>query len=325
MANLRGDLGDSSGVISTMLFGPETRPSVKVSVIIPTFKRELLLQQAVTSALDQIGFDDFEILIIDNDPGGALPEWVAPLSKNYPNRPLYYYKNEQNLGMTGNWNRGIELSTGEWITFLHDDDWLSPYFLWRMIHQIPEGARAMGCRSDRGGLSYDRGHKFGICLHLRDIVEVAPCRIAAGNLADAPGIIYQRQAIIEAGGYSNKFYPSSDYHLNVRLVLSGGVYLLFEKLAYYRLSDSLTFKGNTLEKIYEQSADIRSLVLENDDRLVTRLLAFISTIWWAKLGIKNDYKMNRSMHDSKKIIILAKIPGIDIILRGISNIILLWK
>lgn len=320
-----GDLYAHSKVSSLQVFGPTPRTKVLLSIVIPTYRRGDLLQQAVISALEQDGFENYEIIIIDNDPEGELPLWIHGVSKKYSHTYLYYFKNEKNLGMTGNWNRGIELSCGEWISFLHDDDWLSPNFLKKMIDSIPENAKALACRSDRGVLPYDRGHVFKTCFHVRNIVEVSPCRIVAGNLVDAPGIVYRKSELINLGGYLNSFYPSSDYYLNTRLVLDGGVYILFEKLAYYRISDSLTFKGGTLESIMAQSHKIRRFILENDHHMITRFNCLTSSLWWYRLGVNREFDVDRVFGVDPLLRFLARVPGLTHFFRFIVNIILTWK
>jgi GT2 family glycosyltransferase len=62
----------------------------------------------------------FEIVVVDNSEqiNMKFVEWLK--EKEYTK--VCYYKNSQNLGMFGNWNRCITLSQGEWVLILNDDD-----------------------------------------------------------------------------------------------------------------------------------------------------------------------------------------------------------
>lgn len=320
-----GDFSANSEINSIQVFGPAIRSKVAISIVIPTFRRQKLLQDAVFSALEQDGFDDYEIIIIDNDPEGELPIWIDEISNSsiFPN--LYYFKNEKNLGMTGNWNRGIELALGDWISFLHDDDWLSPKFLKQMASAIPADAKAIACRADRGELPYKRTHVFKSYLHFQHVIEVSPCRIIAGNLVDAPGVIYKKSELVKLGGYSDLYFPSADYHLNAILVLSGGVYLLSETLAYYRTSDSLTFKGGTLEAIMFQSQRVRRFILGKNNQLSTRLNFINSSLWWYRLGVGRKFDVKNAFNLDPSLRYLSRVPGLHYLLRIISRILLTWK
>ena len=46
-----------------------------------------------------------------------------------PESNIKYYQNEKNIGLFGNWNRCVELSTSKWVAMLHsDDEILDDYF-----------------------------------------------------------------------------------------------------------------------------------------------------------------------------------------------------
>lgn len=107
----------------------------KITIAIPTYKRAVLISDSINSILNQVKFDDYEIIIIDNEANQEENE-TEKLMKQYNNPKILYYKNEENIGMFGNWNRCIELARGKYITILNDDDWLEEEFLYEMNKQI---------------------------------------------------------------------------------------------------------------------------------------------------------------------------------------------
>lgn len=98
----------------------------RVSVIIPTFNRLNLLKEAVESVLNQ-SFSDYELIITDNGSGDGTHSWVRSLLKKEPR--VIFNVNEMNLGMVGNWNKGIELAKGQFVSILMDDDLWKKTFL----------------------------------------------------------------------------------------------------------------------------------------------------------------------------------------------------
>ena len=96
-----------------------------VTIIIPTYKRTWeYLYRSVSSVLNQT-YDNIELIVIDDSPDSYenrsdIKEKMAALVKNNPK--VKYLVNERNLGGSLARNRGTEVSTGQYITFLDDDD-----------------------------------------------------------------------------------------------------------------------------------------------------------------------------------------------------------
>ena len=88
-----------------------------LSIVIPTYKRVNGAISAIKSVLVNTDIV-YEIVVINNDPltDNAIEKFVKNKGSN-----ISYYINK-NLGMFGNWNKGISLAKGKYITILHDDD-----------------------------------------------------------------------------------------------------------------------------------------------------------------------------------------------------------
>src|SRR4051812_14835388 len=107
---------------------------MQISVVIPTFNRAELLRKAVASVLAQHG-DHFEVVISDNCSTDHTPDVVAEFAGD---PRVVISRNASNLGMVGNWRRGIyELARGEWFILMSDDDYLTdPDYLLRVATAI---------------------------------------------------------------------------------------------------------------------------------------------------------------------------------------------
>ena len=98
---------------------------MKVSILIPTYNRAGFLRDAIESALSQT-HKDIEILVLDD----ASPDDTATVAAHYQSEPrLRYIRHTKNLGIAGNWKRGVELASGAFFCLLHDDDTFEPEFV----------------------------------------------------------------------------------------------------------------------------------------------------------------------------------------------------
>lgn len=111
----------------------------QVSVIIPTYNRENLLQKAIESVTNQT-FQDFEILIIDD----ASTDNTEAVVKNLKNDKIKYFKLQKNSGQCVARNYGIKRAQGKYIAFLDsDDEWL-PEKLKKQYECFTKGPEDLG-------------------------------------------------------------------------------------------------------------------------------------------------------------------------------------
>ncbi|MCC7306777.1 MAG: glycosyltransferase family 2 protein [Acidobacteria bacterium] len=94
------------------------------SIIIPTYNRAHLLPLAVKSVLHQT-FDDFEIVISNGGSTDNTREVVA----EFADPRIRYFESDSRLPVSENYQKGFDNATGEYITFLSDDDAYVPELL----------------------------------------------------------------------------------------------------------------------------------------------------------------------------------------------------
>ena len=92
-----------------------------VSVVIPTWNREALLERAVRSALAQEGPERIEVLIMDDGSTDGTEERIRGLGD-----PRIRYFRLEHGGACAARNRGAEEARGEYIAFLDSDDTWRP-------------------------------------------------------------------------------------------------------------------------------------------------------------------------------------------------------
>lgn len=229
--------------ISSKLIIKGKKNNPRVSVMIPTFRRLDFLKQAVMSAINQVDFDDFEIVVIDNEQSqdGIMENFIKEL--NFPRLSLY--RNEKNVGMIGNWNKCIQLAKANWLVILHDDDMMKPNALFNLVKNI-NGDSLVASSTEIFGLESRRSIK----KYVKDIIAIFSrfIKFSSGKkvldsydiFVDCPicasGALLNKQACIDLGGYNQKYWPISDYLFSLRYILKFGGIQLKQRLVRYRLS-----------------------------------------------------------------------------------------
>lgn len=96
----------------------------KVSIIVPTYRRKKTLRNALQS-LNLQTYPNLEIIVIDDN---ANAEWNTQVEKIVKNvkvskgNQIIYINNKINKGSAKTRNIGIKQASGDYITFLDDDD-----------------------------------------------------------------------------------------------------------------------------------------------------------------------------------------------------------
>ena len=233
------------------------------SVVIPTFGRPELLKETIESVINQKGFnEEYEILVVDNEAGEEVNGTEILLKKmDIPN--LYYYKNRENVGATGNWNRCILLARAKWIIMCHDDDLLKETCLAVMkeiieIHQkdkleigyIRSSAESMYESKLKVSVNMQKQRKLPkksrTALIKRDYSDV----IWGGGVtwAGAPtcGTLLNREAMISVGGYNKELSPCADCYVPYYMLGKYGVFKTYYPYGTYRWGENDTYKEKTL-------------------------------------------------------------------------------
>jgi len=92
------------------------------SIIIPTRNRHETALFAIESAL-QATYQHLQIVVTDNSDDELL--YMELKKRDWLNK-VTYHKTEKCLSMRDNWERGLDLSTGELISVIGDDDAVMP-------------------------------------------------------------------------------------------------------------------------------------------------------------------------------------------------------
>lgn len=99
----------------------------KLSIVIPTKNRYATLFPVVEALLQYIRGKDYQIVVHDNSDDNAPAE---EFFSRYGDDPrIAYYHTTEPLSQSGNSDAALHRATGDYVTFIGDDDLVSPYIL----------------------------------------------------------------------------------------------------------------------------------------------------------------------------------------------------
>ena len=246
----------------------------KVSVIIPTYNRGEVLDQAVKSVLAQT-YKNYELIVVDD----GSTDNTSRILRKFGNKIRYFSK--LHGGVSSSRNFGLEKSEGSWVAFLDSDDYWLPEKLERQIQYVQEHQNILIVQTDekwiRNGVPVNpikkhrkySGWIFSKCLPL---CIVSPSAV----------MIHQR-IFNDVGVFDENLPVCEDYDLWLRIAYKYQIDLIPEKLIVKTggHSDQLSrqywgmdrYRIIALEKILteEISTEQRELVLEEIIKKLTVL------------------------------------------------------
>ena len=225
---------------------------MKLSATIAHYNRPQLLREAIASAWKQTG-SAFDEIVITDDLGSsetlpAIAQFVSELGSDETapapaNREdsfarklatrLRYSANPRRLGGVANWNRGLELASGDWVTVLHEDDSLLPHFLQTVLPHIGVGVAAVAVRVLQGR-ELATAETRPCSGRAR---EYPPQHFLKSAMTPFPGVLLSRECVRALGGFDPKWGALADYEFWYRVSGYGKLIFVDVPAAFYRVSD----------------------------------------------------------------------------------------
>ena len=129
----------------------------KISVIVPVYKVEKYLNQCVESLLSQ-SYHNLEILLIDDGSPDTCPK-ICEYYRKKDKRVHVIHK--KNGGLASSRNCGLDIASGDLISFVDSDDWIDEHMYCEMIKMKKEtGADIVCCDGIRTNGKSNLGRCF---------------------------------------------------------------------------------------------------------------------------------------------------------------------
>jgi glycosyltransferase involved in cell wall biosynthesis len=201
-------------------------------VIIPTYNRSDLVQQAIDSVLWQ-SFRDWELIVVDD---GSTDDTRRVVRERYGLRVRYIY--QENHGESAARNRGLELATGEYVAFLDSDDLWHPNKLQRQIEAFKDDPSAglvstQAYLMNHDGLQLEQAPQG--CDRETDVIlwaDLVLDNVVAGGGSSA---VVRRACLDHVGWFDTQIRFGEEWDLWLRIARRYEVRQIPEPLVFYRL------------------------------------------------------------------------------------------
>ena len=105
-----------------------------ISIIIPVYNCEEYLEICIKSVLNQT-YDKFELILINDGSKDSSGE-ICKKYSNIDKRVIYI--NQNNIGVSRTRQKGINISKGEYLTFIDSDDYIDKNYLLNLYNNIKQ-------------------------------------------------------------------------------------------------------------------------------------------------------------------------------------------
>lgn len=164
-----------------------------VSAIISLFKGEKFIKGRIEDLLVQTLGEEVEIVIVDsNSPQNEkmIIDEFLPANHN-----IQYLRTPETESMYTSWNRGIEISSGKYITNANVDDRLAPFALEKLVSEIQKDEKTGLVYGDYfvstvENESFEEASKNGRIVKISDIYS--PLRLLNGYMC-GPQSLWRRE------------------------------------------------------------------------------------------------------------------------------------
>lgn len=208
----------------------------RFSVILPLYNKEPYVLRTLESVAGQT-FRDFEAIVIDDGSTDRSAEVVEQYLKQHSDSGLFRLVRQEDMGVSVARNRGVALSSGEYVTFLDCDDWWEPTFLEEMdglIRRYPQ-AGIYGTGYNLVKYGHRRKAPVGVDSTFSDGL-IDYCAVYARTLCmplTSDTVALRREVFEASGGFRSGITLGEDFDLWLRIALSHPVAFLNKPLANY--------------------------------------------------------------------------------------------
>ena len=199
-----------------------------ISIVLPVYNGEKYLGESIESVIAQT-YENWELLILDD----CSTDNTSVIAKEYEvkDRRIHYYRNEENLRLPRNLNRGFSLARGGFLTWTSDDNRYKPEALEKMYYALKTNAGAQfvfaSCRIIDGD-----GKEVEYIM----VNESSKKKIVGMNPVGAC-FMYTRKAYKEIGEYNPELTLVEDFDYWQRLYARYGAVTIEDILYEYRWHD----------------------------------------------------------------------------------------
>ena len=222
-----------------------------ISVIMSVYNEENYIADAIGSILEQT-YDNFELIIIDDCSKDKTPDII----RTFNDKRIRFVQNTENVGLTCNLNKALEMAKGTFIARMDSDDISLPERFERQLcylYDHPE-ISLVSCQTET----------FGDKKLVENVIkdpDILKATMLIRPVLAHPGFMFRREVIEKGFRYDESFRQAQDYDFAARLTRAKDIAIVTPVLLRYRAHK------------YQVSSKSESSQFSNADRVRKMLLS----------------------------------------------------
>ncbi|HSM24550.1 MAG TPA: glycosyltransferase [Anaerolineaceae bacterium] len=283
-----------------------------ISICIPTRHRAELLRRTLLSIDNSKA--NIEVIVSDNSENELSAKIVKECLSNFKG-PWKYHRNIPVIGPVDNANKAIELSTGQYIFVLHDDDYLYPDaidHILKSVEQYPQytvlgfGVKVVNINGKI--LKVQCPRNFEYLTPDKAILNL----MGNSSYIRMPSIVIKKDAYMEIGFWNPLKMPPDDIDMFARMLSRYGLMRVPKIISAYTIhKDSWTegmYNSETIQVLQSIFYEVSQKHLIDDEQLLQAKTNFFHQFI---LGGTYRFIKRREFKEAKKIMSLFELDEIN--------------
>ena len=214
----------------------------QITFAIPFYSGVPYLRRAIESVREQ-SLQDWVCIVVDD--AGAETDTEAAVA-SYGDTRIRYVRNQNNLGLAGNWNEALRISDTPLVTLLHSDDELMPGYGEAVIAAHVAHPNAVAVFTRASIIGADSKPVFSLPDRIKRVIESLKGSettvsgeeglngLLRGQYIFCPTLCY-RASLLEPDPFQARWRMVADLEFLASTILKGGEFLgIPEELYSYR-------------------------------------------------------------------------------------------
>lgn len=196
-----------------------------ISAMVTAYKGAAVLGRALAS-VDAQTFPPAEIIVVDDGSPDAIEPVVARFSRDMKSTAVVRYIRQQNTGVAGARNRGLQEARGAWVALLdQDDEWLPNHLERQLALARQQHANFVACDCQIRGLDGEPKTYLEIAGYSERFATDPPCALVTdfldrllrhGCFVMPSATLADRRMLLELGGFDPTLAGVDDYEMWMR-------------------------------------------------------------------------------------------------------------
>lgn len=231
--------------------------SGKVSAVIVSYNQAAFISETIESVLSQT-YENIEIVVADDGSTDGTQEIISRFVQKHPAK-FRVALNAENTGIASNFNRALDLCSGEFIAWLGGDDLWLPSKIEKQVAYMRTHLDVTGCHTDGDVFISDSGASLGRFSEVygrgAEKLPEGGVEVVFDELAPMfPSSIMLRSEVTQGYYFDERLKVANDRLFHVEVLRTGKVGAIRESLGRYRRhNNNITGNDETNKVVLEET------------------------------------------------------------------------